>query len=63
MFSNIDIRLGYYQVKIKWDDIPKTTFRMCYLDRCAIVFIDDILVYSKSEVDHEEHLRIVLNVL
>lgn len=28
-----------------------------------MVFIDDILVYSKNEVDHEEHLRIVLRTL
>ena len=34
-----------------------------YLDKFVIVFIDDILVYSKTEADHEEHLRIVLEVL
>ena len=31
-----------------------------YLDRFVIVFIDDILIYSKSQEEHEEHLRIVL---
>jgi hypothetical protein len=31
-----------------------------YLDRFVVVFIDDILIYSKSENDHEEHLRLVL---
>jgi hypothetical protein len=32
---------------------------MEYLDRFVIVFIDDILIYSKSDSDHEEHLRLV----
>ena len=34
-----------------------------YLDKFVIVFIDDILVYSKNRVDHEEHLRLVLELL
>jgi hypothetical protein len=34
-----------------------------YLDKFVVVFIDDILIYSKSEEDHVEHLRIVLSVL
>jgi len=34
-----------------------------YLDRFVVVFIDDILIYSKSEKEHVEHLRIVLQVL
>jgi len=34
-----------------------------YLDQFVVVFIDDILVYSKSEEEHVEHLRIVLQVL
>ncbi|GJS58715.1 DNA/RNA polymerases superfamily protein [Tanacetum coccineum] len=34
-----------------------------YLDKFVIVFIDDILVYSKSEEEHEQHLRIVLEIL
>src|SRR3954466_9421513 len=36
---------------------------MPYLDKFFVVFIDDILVYSKSEVDHEEHLRLLLGTL
>jgi hypothetical protein len=36
---------------------------MDYLDRFIVVFIDDILIYSKSESDHEEHLRLVLQKL
>ena len=34
-----------------------------YLDKCVIVFIDDILVYSKSKGEHDWHLRVVLNKL
>jgi len=33
-----------------------------YLDRFVVVFIDDILIYSKSEEEHAEHLRVVLQV-
>ena len=34
-----------------------------YLDNFLLVFIDDILFYSKSKEEHEEHLRVVLRVL
>ena len=43
-------------------DLMNRVFRP-YLDKFVIVFIDDILVYSKSSEEHEEHLRIVLSVL
>ncbi|GJV44624.1 putative reverse transcriptase domain-containing protein [Tanacetum coccineum] len=41
------------------------TNRVCkpYLDKFVIVFIDDILMYSKDEKEHEEHLRLILELL
>ena len=93
IFSKIDLRSGYQQVRLKEEHINKTAFRtryghyeftvvpfglsnapavfMClmkgvfreYLDKFVIVFLDDILVYSKSEEENENHLRMVLQVL
>ena len=90
MFSKIDLRSSYHQLRIRSSDIPKTSFTtryglyeytvmsfgltnapayfiymmnkvfMEYLDRFVVVFIDDILVFSKTEAEHEEHLRLVL---
>nr|GFC82546.1 putative reverse transcriptase domain-containing protein [Tanacetum cinerariifolium] len=39
--------------------------RVCkpYLDKFVIVFIDDILIYSKDEKEHEEHLKAILELL
>ena len=36
---------------------------MEYLDKFVVVFIDDILIYSKSDKEHEEHLRLTLEKL
>ncbi|WVZ76682.1 hypothetical protein U9M48_024635 [Paspalum notatum var. saurae] len=94
VFSKIDLRSGYHQLKIRPSDIPKTAFTtkyglyeytvmsfgltnapayfmqlmnsvfMDYLDKFVVVFIiDDILIYSKIEAEHEEHLRLVLQRL
>ena len=43
-------------------DLMNRVFKL-YLDKFMIVFIDDILVYSKSKEKHEEHLRMILNIL
>ncbi|GJT33928.1 retrotransposable element Tf2 [Tanacetum coccineum] len=59
-FSKIDLRSGYHQLRVHEDDIPKTT---PYLDKFVIVFIDDILIYSKTQEKHVEHLRLVLGLL
>ena len=72
--SKIDLRLGYHQLRIREADIPKTTFRTCYghyefvvmpdyLDKLIVVFIDNILVYSRTKEEHPEHLRITLQTL
>ncbi|GKA97914.1 putative reverse transcriptase domain-containing protein [Tanacetum coccineum] len=92
-FSKIDLRFRYHQLRVREEDIPKTTFRtryghfefigmpfgltnapaifmdlmnhVCkpYLDKLVIVFIDDILIYSKSEEEHEAHLKTILDLL
>ncbi|KAL0534301.1 hypothetical protein IC582_028590 [Cucumis melo] len=93
IFSKIDLRSSYHQLKIRDSDIPKTAFHCRYghyefiimsfgltnapalfmdlmntvskdfLYTFVIVFIDDILVYSKIETEHEEHLHQVLKTL
>jgi hypothetical protein len=93
VFSKIDLRLGYFQLKIQEQDIPKTasttryglyeytvmsfgltnapTYFMTmmnkvfmeYLDKFLVVFIDDILIYSKDEKEHEKHIRLIMEKL
>ena len=93
MFSKIDLRFGYHQIRVKEEDIPKTAFRTRYghyefmvmsfgltsasaifmdyknrifkpyLDKFVVVFIEDILIYSRTKEEHEEHLTVVLGIL
>jgi hypothetical protein len=93
VFSKIDLHSGYHQIKIRLEDVPKTTFSTRYmlyeylvmlfgltnapahfmylmnsvfmleLDKFVMVFIDDILVYSKSVEEHEQHIQIMLQRL
>jgi hypothetical protein len=90
VFSMVDLRSGYHKIKIRLEDVPKTTFSTRYglyeylvmsfgltnapahfmylmnsvfmleLDKFVMVFIDDILIYSKSEEEHAQHLRVIL---
>jgi hypothetical protein len=90
VFSKIDLRSAYHQLKVRECDILETAFVsryglyeftvmsfgltnapayfmymmntvfMEYLDKFIVVFIDDILVYSRTEEEHEGHLRLVL---
>ncbi|GJY64863.1 putative reverse transcriptase domain-containing protein [Tanacetum coccineum] len=91
--SKIDLRSGYHQLRVRKEDILKTTFRtryghyefqvmpfgltnapavfmdlmnrVCkpYLDKVMIVFINDILIYSKNKEEHEEHFKLILELL
>ncbi|GJX08616.1 putative reverse transcriptase domain-containing protein [Tanacetum coccineum] len=93
VYSKINLRSGYHQLRVRKEDIPKTAFRthydhykfqvmpfgltnapavfmdlmnrVCkpYLDKFVILFIDDILIYSKNKQEHEEHLKQILELL
>ncbi|GJR05111.1 putative reverse transcriptase domain-containing protein [Tanacetum coccineum] len=93
VYSKVDLRSGYHQLRVREEDIPKTTFRtryghyefqvvpfgstnapavfmdlmnrVCkpYLDKFVIVVTDDNLIYLKNKQEHEEHLKLILELL
>jgi hypothetical protein len=93
VFSKVDLRSGYHQIKIHSEYVPKTVFSTRYklyeylvmsfglnnapahfmylmnsvfmpeMEKFVMVFIDDILIYSKSEEEHAQHLRVILQRL
>ncbi|GJT74688.1 putative reverse transcriptase domain-containing protein [Tanacetum coccineum] len=93
VYSKIELRSGYHQLRVCDKDIPKTVFRtryghyefqvmpfgltnaptvfmdlmnrVCrpYIEKFVIVFIDDILIYSKTKEEHDAHLRLILELL
>jgi hypothetical protein len=93
VFSKVDLHLGYHQIKIHPEDVPKTDFSTRYrlyeylvisfgltnalahfmylmnsmfmpeLDKFIVFFIDNILIFSKTEEEHAQHLRVILQLL
>ena len=93
VYSKINLRTGYHQLRVREADIPKTAFRMRYghfefrvipfgltnapvafmdlihrvfqpyLDPFVVVFVDEILIYSPFEEEHEDHLRVIIRIL
>ena len=53
---------GLTNAPVAFMDLMNRVFRP-YLDQFVVVFIDDILVYSRDEKEHEQHLKIVLQTL
>jgi hypothetical protein len=92
-FSKLDLRTGYWQIRVAAEDVPKTAFTSRHghfewlvlpmgltnapaefmalmentfreeLNKFVVVFLDDILVYSQTLEEHEQHLRVVLQRL
>ncbi|GJX82630.1 putative reverse transcriptase domain-containing protein [Tanacetum coccineum] len=61
VYSKIDLRSGYHQLIVREEDIPKIAFRTHY-DKFVIIFIDDILIYSKNK-EHKGYLKLILRLL
>jgi hypothetical protein len=62
LYEFIVMSFGLTNTPVYFMNLMNKVF-MEYLDRFVVVFIDDILIYSKNESDHEQHLRLVLQKL
>ncbi|GJT80535.1 putative reverse transcriptase domain-containing protein [Tanacetum coccineum] len=66
VYSKIDLRsvmpFGLTNAPAVFIDLMNRVWKP-YLDKFVIVFIDDILIYSKSKQEHEEHLKLILELL
>ena len=73
-FTKLDLRTGYHQIRISEDDVPKTAFCTRYghyeflvfreqLGKLVIIFLDDILVYSRTLEEHAKHVFFVFQTL
>nr|GEY70062.1 hypothetical protein [Tanacetum cinerariifolium] len=70
VFSKLDLRSGYHQIRMKDEDVHKTAFRTHeghwfkgFLRKFVLVFFDDILVYSKSLQEYVHHIKQVLEAM
>ncbi|GJP53399.1 hypothetical protein CLOM_g12546 [Closterium sp. NIES-68] len=77
VFSKLDLRSGYWQIRMADDSVHKTAFRTRYgsyeylmnhilrplLNECVVVYLDDILIYSHDMQQYVEHLRRVFEIL
>ena len=61
-FKFIVMPFGLTNAPTAFMDLMYRVFQL-YLDRFVMVFVDDILIYSQSEEEHEDNLRIVLQEL